>query len=99
MKLIIDPDNDTKQNLQFTVKLIQAKLADRYKLIEDECVLYLRGCIVDLEREIGNVIPIGDLKKELKIKGFSSLDVEQAIEKLKRRGEICEPKHNMIERI
>jgi len=60
-------------------------------------IVIIKEIIDELENQIGKTIPIDDLIKGAEAKGIS--DVEGAIEKLKRSGDIFEPKRGFIQRI
>jgi replicative DNA helicase Mcm len=60
-------------------------------------IMLIKEIIDDLENQIGKTIPIDDLIKEAEAKGIE--DIEEAIEKLKRSGDIFEPKRGFIQKI
>ena len=62
-------------------------------------IITVREIIVELESKIGKTIPIDDVVKQASAKGIDEEDVEEAIEKLKRSGDIFEPKRGFISRI
>ncbi|MAG53053.1 MAG: AAA family ATPase, partial [Nanoarchaeota archaeon] len=62
-------------------------------------ILGVREIINELEGKIGKVIPIEDIIAEAKEKGIDEDKVNESIEKLKRSGEIFEPKQNFVSRI
>jgi replicative DNA helicase Mcm len=62
-------------------------------------VLTVKEIIIELEKQIGKVIPLEQLIEFAAEKGISEEDVESAIEKLKRSGDIYEPKRGSISRI
>ena len=62
-------------------------------------ILMIKEIIEDLENRIGKTIPIDDLVKEATSKGISEVDIEDALEKLKRSGDLFEPKRGFISRI
>jgi replicative DNA helicase Mcm len=59
----------------------------------------VKEIISDLENKIGRVIPIDDLLKEAEAKGVSEDKIEEILEKLKRSGDIFEPKRGFISKI
>lgn len=59
----------------------------------------VKDIISELENKIGRVIPIDDLLKEADVKGISEDKVEEILEKLKRSGDIFEPKRGFISKI
>jgi len=60
-------------------------------------IVIIKEIIDELENKIGKTIPLEDLMKEAEAKGIG--DVDEAIEKLKRSGDIFEPKRGFISRI
>jgi len=62
-------------------------------------ILIIKDIIEDLENRIGKTIPIDDLVKEATSKGINEVDIEDALEKLKRSGDLFEPKRGFISRI
>lgn len=62
-------------------------------------IIIIREIIEELENRIGKTIPIDDLIREAKEKGITGGDIEDAIEKLRRSGDIFEPKRGFIQRI
>ncbi len=58
----------------------------------------VRDIIKELESKIGNLIPVEDILKIALDKGIAETDVEQLIEKLKRDGDIYEPKPGFVRR-
>jgi len=59
----------------------------------------IREIIANLEERIGKIIPISDIVSEAAEKNIDENKVEEIIEKLKRSGDIFEPKRNSIQRI
>jgi replicative DNA helicase Mcm len=59
----------------------------------------VKDIIVELENKIGKIIPIEDVVKECEARGIDRDEVEEVIEKLKRSGDIFEPKHGFIGRM
>ncbi|MBW3012390.1 minichromosome maintenance protein MCM [Candidatus Woesearchaeota archaeon] len=59
----------------------------------------VKEIINDLENKIGKFIPIDDIIKEAEAKGINIEKVEETIEKLKRSGDIFEPKRGFISKL
>ncbi len=59
----------------------------------------IKDIINNLENKIGKTIPIEDITQEAKNKGVDSDKVDEIIEKLKRAGDIFEPRHGFISKI
>jgi len=59
----------------------------------------IREIINDLEEKIGKTIPIDDIISAASEKGISETDAEEAIEKLRRVGDIFMPRHGFISKI
>ena len=59
----------------------------------------IKDIINDLEAKIGKTIPIEDITEKAKNKGVDPDQVDEIIEKLKRAGDIFEPRHGFISRI
>ncbi|TKJ17397.1 AAA family ATPase [Candidatus Woesearchaeota archaeon B3_Woes] len=59
----------------------------------------VKEIINDLENKIGKTIPIEDITEEAGNKGVDSDKVDEIIERLKRAGDIFEPRHGFISRI
>lgn len=62
-------------------------------------IIVIKEMIAELEEQIGKTIPIEDLVEEARGKGVDKEEVEDVIEKLKRQGDIFEPKRGFIQRI
>lgn len=60
-------------------------------------IVIVKELIEELEEKIGKTIPLDDLVKEAEEKGIK--DIDEVIEKLKRSGDIFEPKRGFIQRI
>jgi replicative DNA helicase Mcm len=60
---------------------------------------HVREIIAELENTLGKVIPLDDIMREASDRGIAEDDVEEAIEKLKRTGDLFEPKSGFISRI
>ncbi|MBW2991906.1 minichromosome maintenance protein MCM, partial [Candidatus Woesearchaeota archaeon] len=62
-------------------------------------IFSVKDVIVELENKIGKIIPIDDITKECSNRGIDESEVEEVLEKLKRSGDIFEPKHGFIGRM
>ncbi len=62
-------------------------------------ILILKDIIGELENRFGKSIPINDVVAEAKNRGLDEDKVEEALERLKRSGDIFEPKRGSISRI
>lgn len=62
-------------------------------------IIVVKEIISALEPKYGKGIPIEDLIEEAKAQGVNREDVEEVIEKLKRQGDIFEPKPGIIQPI
>jgi replicative DNA helicase Mcm len=62
-------------------------------------IIVIKEVINDLENKIGKTLPIEDVVKESQERGVSLDKVEEVIEKLKRSGDIFEPKRGFIQKI
>lgn len=62
-------------------------------------IIIIKEAINDLENKIGKTIPVEDIVKEVQEKGVSADKAEEVIEKLKRSGDIFEPKRGFIQKI
>jgi len=67
------------------------KEVNKYYIIKD--------IIDELENKVGKIIPMEDIVKEAEIKGVEIRIIEETIEKLKRNGDIFEPRRNFITKI
>ena len=59
----------------------------------------IKEVISDLENKLGKTIPIPDIVKEAVEKGLDEAEVDEAIEKLKRNGDVFEPRRGFISKI
>ncbi|MEM2772672.1 MAG: hypothetical protein QXR88_02385, partial [Candidatus Pacearchaeota archaeon] len=66
--------------------------------IEIAKILLLRENINKLESRLGKTIPIKEIKKELEGR-INEDEIDEIIDKLKRSGDIYEPKKGYIEKI
>jgi len=63
-------------------------------------IMAVKGIINDLEKKLGEkIIPIEEIIAVAEERGLSEDDVDEAIEKLKRSGDLFEPKKNHISKI
>ena len=70
-------------------------------------VLYLHGInistikeiINELENKLGKTIPLDDITEEAKAKGIEEDTIEETIQKLKRSGDVFEPRRGFISKI
>ena len=62
-------------------------------------IIIIKEIISDLENKIGKNIPIDVVVEECRQKGIDDDKVEEVIEKLKRSGDIFEPKRGFVQRI
>ena len=62
-------------------------------------ILTIKEIINELENKIGKTIPIEDIIEEARLRDISEDQVEEAIEKLKRAGDVFEPKRSLIQKI
>ncbi len=59
----------------------------------------IKEIIAELESKLGKSIPIEEIMKEAKTKGIEDSQTEEIIERLKRDGDLFEPRHGFISRI
>ncbi|MBS1267077.1 MAG: Minichromosome maintenance protein MCM [Candidatus Woesearchaeota archaeon] len=62
-------------------------------------IIIVREIITDMENKGIKTIPIEDILREAEEKGISESDVEESIEKLKRSGDLFEPRRGYIQKI
>ncbi len=62
-------------------------------------ILTIKEIINELENKIGKTIPIDDIVDEAKLREIDEDKVEEALEKLKRSGDIFEPRRGFLSRI
>jgi len=62
-------------------------------------IMVIKEIINDLENKVGKTIPIDDILEESKNKGITEEKVEEVLEKLKRVGEIFEPRRGFLSKI
>ncbi len=59
----------------------------------------IKEIINELENKLGKTIPLEDIMKQAEEKGLSESDVEEVIQRLKRAGDLFEPRRGFISRI
>jgi replicative DNA helicase Mcm len=59
----------------------------------------LKEIINELENKLGKTIPLEDIIKEAEEKGLNEADVEEVIQRLKRAGDLFEPRRGFISKI
>ena len=62
-------------------------------------ILVLKDIIAELETKHGKIVPIKDIVTEASAKGISEEKADEALERLKRSGDIFEPRRGAISRI
>lgn len=62
-------------------------------------IIIIKEIINDLEEKLGKTIPLEDIDEIAKDKGLSEDEIVDSIEKLKRSGDIYEPKRGFIQKI
>jgi len=62
-------------------------------------IITVKEIIADLENKVGKVVPIEDIVKGSQSKGLTESEIEDIIQKLKKSGDIFEPRHGFISRI
>ena len=62
-------------------------------------IVVVREVITELEGRLGKTIPIDDVIRGASEKGLDEAEVEDAIEKLKRSGDLFEPRRGFLSRI
>ena len=62
-------------------------------------IVIIKDIINELENKIGKTIPIDDIVDEAKSRDIEEDKVEEAIEKLKRSGDLFEPRRNFVQRL
>ena len=67
--------------------------SQRSKIVE------VKHVISDLEKEVGKSIPVEDVVKRAEERGIDKSTCEETIEKLKRSGDIFEPKPGIIQKL
>lgn len=62
-------------------------------------IVQVREIIGELENRIGKTLPIDDILRDAAERGIDETEVEEVIEKLKRSGDLFEPRRGFIQRI
>jgi len=62
-------------------------------------VIQIKEIITELENKLGKTIPLEDVVQAATEKGISDADVEELIQKLKRSGDIFEPRRGFISKL
>lgn len=62
-------------------------------------IYHVKEILSSLEKKLGKTIPIDDVLKEASEKGISESEAEEIIEKLKRSGDIYEPRLGFLSRV
>jgi replicative DNA helicase Mcm len=62
-------------------------------------IMTIKEIISELENKVGKVIPLEDIVREAQSKGMSEAEIEDLIQKLKKSGDLFEPRHGFISRI
>ena len=62
-------------------------------------IITVREVLSDLENRFGENIPINEIFSEAGERGLDEVKIEEIIDKMKREGEIFEPKHGFIRRL
>lgn len=62
-------------------------------------ILVLKDIITELEAKLGKTIPIEDVVAEAKNRGLDEDKVEEALERLKRSGDVYEPRRGFVSKI
>lgn len=59
----------------------------------------IKDLLSQLEQEFGKLIPLEDLYREAEIKGVSEEKAREILEKLKRSGDVYNPKHGFVSKV
>jgi len=62
-------------------------------------IVIIKDIITELENKLGKTIPIEEIAEEARNKGLTDDKVDEALEKLKRAGDVFEPRRGFISRI
>jgi len=62
-------------------------------------IITVKEIINELEEKIGKTIPIDDVVGAAREKGIEEEKVEEVLEKLKRTGDVFEPRHGFVSKI
>ena len=62
-------------------------------------IMIVKEIINELEEKVGKTIPIDDVVSAAREKGVEESKVEEVLEKLKRTGDVFEPRHGFVSKI
>jgi replicative DNA helicase Mcm len=62
-------------------------------------IIILKEVVAELEAKLGKAIPIEEVVNEAKSRGLDEDKIEEALERLKRSGDVFEPKRGFLSRI
>ncbi|MCK4521196.1 MAG: MCM family protein, partial [Nanoarchaeota archaeon] len=62
-------------------------------------IIVIKEIISELENKIGKTIPIEDITGAAREKGIDSDKVDEIIEKLRRSGDIFEPRRGFVQKL
>ncbi|MCP3686256.1 MAG: minichromosome maintenance protein MCM [bacterium] len=62
-------------------------------------IFSVKEVIVELEGKLGKTVPIDDILRAASEKGINESEVEEVIDRLKRSGDLYEPRHGFVSRI
>jgi replicative DNA helicase Mcm len=62
-------------------------------------IMIVKEIITELEEKVGKTIPIDDVVSAAREKGVEEAKVEEVLEKLKRIGDVFEPRHGFVSKI
>ncbi|MBI2141276.1 minichromosome maintenance protein MCM, partial [Candidatus Woesearchaeota archaeon] len=64
-----------------------------------EKIFVIKQILEELEQELGKTIPVEDVARLATEKGLSKSEVDEIIEKLKRSGDVYEPRYGFLSRM
>lgn len=82
-----------------TGKIDIDRISTEFTASQRNKIIQVKDIIAELESKIGKAIPLDDIIKEAVERGIEEDKVEEVIEKLKRGGDIFEPRRGFISRI
>ncbi|MFP4118310.1 MAG: minichromosome maintenance protein MCM [Candidatus Woesearchaeota archaeon] len=82
-----------------TGKIDLDRITSNISASERSGISQVKNMITEMEKELGKIIPVKELVRMGKEKGISEDNVIDSIEKLKRSGDIYEPKRDHISKI
>jgi replicative DNA helicase Mcm len=62
-------------------------------------IFHVKDVIAELENKLGKTVPIDDIIKLASGRGLTESEVEEIIERLKRLGDVYEPRHGFLQRL